>query len=145
MVSDLKIDEIAPNLFISDRPYAHDCERMQKLGIIAIVNLTGLPLDALLQDHFTILTVKIYEELSPEMFDQIFSYIDQYSTKGKVLVHCGSGLARSGAIVTAQILRTHPGWTWQKAYKYVQQKHNIKIPPLLRERLMKYLDQKFGP
>ena len=61
-------------------------------------------------------------------FENTFKFIDQGREDGKVLVHCNSGMSRSGTIVVAYVMRSE-GMRHDEAMEFAQSKRNNPIYP----------------
>jgi protein-tyrosine phosphatase len=75
---------------------------------------------------------------------EILDFINKHIKNGKVLVHCHSGISRSGGIVVARLLQEHPKWTWEQAKNYVRKITSISPHPLIKESILDYLESKEG-
>lgn len=102
--------EILPYLFIGNQRDAANKERLNKLGITHVLNVTShLPL------HFEDEGIT-YKRLPAtdsgsqnikQYFSEAINFIEcAQKTNGKVLVHCQAGVSRSPAIVTAYLIAT---------------------------------------
>ena len=70
------------------------------------------------------------------------TFINDKIKRGKVLIHCNSGISRSGGIIVAQLLIENPNWTWDEARKYVRRFTKISPHLKIKESILDYLELK---
>ncbi|MBD3254458.1 MAG: hypothetical protein GF383_05160 [Candidatus Lokiarchaeota archaeon] len=139
-----KTYQITPNLYISDYRAAKKLKRLSKKGITAIVNLMEKnkynP-----GSNFSYLFKPLIDRhpIAHEDLEQILNFIDQkIGNDEKVLVHCASGISRSGGIVVARLMVENPSWTWDQARKFVRKKTMISPHPEIRKSILEYFKKK---
>jgi dual specificity MAP kinase phosphatase len=102
--------EILPYLFIGNQRDAANKERLNKLGITHVLNVTShLPLH-FEDEGITYKRLPATDSGSQNLkqyFSEAINFIEcAHKTNGKVLVHCQAGVSRSPAIVTAYLIAT---------------------------------------
>lgn len=132
---------IKKNLYLSNKVWLErDLPALRENHIGAIVNLVenhtySVPADiAYLHCPFPDQT-----NISYEILDTIYTFIDQHCAQTRVLVHCSAGVSRSAGIVIGQLLRENPDWSWEKAHNVVYTKRSVWVSVETRESIQAYL------
>lgn len=137
--------QIHDRLFISGLISENNLDEAAELGITAIVNLTRVenydprPRIAYLHAGF-----KDQIHIPSEILSKIFTFIDEQMKEGKVLVHCGSGVSRSGGIVVGRLLIEHPEWTWDEAMQFARRSRDIMPDSKIKQSILDYLEKNQG-
>lgn len=108
------INEIIPNLFISNWETSNNTNIINSYNIKAVITLTSFNkpesiINFYRNNNIDFLFIKIddspYENIY-QYFDLTFSFIDKYISQNQnVLVHCMAGISRSSTIILNYILR----------------------------------------
>jgi protein-tyrosine phosphatase len=119
--------------------------KLKKVGITAIVNLMEKSL-YVPPERFAYLHRGFPDNTYPphRYIKEILEFISQHVKKGKVLVHCAMGISRSGGIIMAWLLKTHPLWTWDEALRFVYQNRKIYPATEIQESILDYLEKSEG-
>nr|ACO15280.1 Dual specificity protein phosphatase 12 [Caligus clemensi] len=99
----LTYNYVVHHLFIGERTVATDPELLKDLGVTALVSLDIHPPPTSLEQ----LCIRIYDTEEEDILSHlpsIIAFISEQITKGKVLVHCVSGVSRSAAAVIAYLM-----------------------------------------
>jgi len=136
-----KIYKIKDNLYISSYRAIKKLKKLRKEGITAIVNLMEKrKYDPRPEFEYLFKPIKDRTYISYEDLHEILSFIDQKIRNGKVLVHCHSGISRSGGIMVARLLIENPDWTWEQARKFVRKVIKISPHPNIKKSILDYLE-----
>ncbi|KAK3104037.1 hypothetical protein FSP39_023875, partial [Pinctada imbricata] len=84
-----------------------DLERLKKLGITHIVNLSSY--DNEFPTTFTYHRIEVEDLPDQEIFSRLedaVKFVEEGLKGGKVLVHCNAGQSRAGSIVTAFLVKS---------------------------------------
>lgn len=136
-----KIYKITEHLYIGSYQAAKKLKKLRKAGITAIVNVMEKekyhP-----SSEFTYLfkSIKDRTYINHDDLQEILTFIENNAIEGKVLVHCASGISRSGGIVIARLLMTNPDWTWREARKFVRKITTISPHPNIRQSILDFLE-----
>ncbi|XP_005996086.1 dual specificity protein phosphatase 10 [Latimeria chalumnae] len=133
-IENAELTPILPFLFLGNEHDAQDLEKMQRMNVGYIINVTThLPLY-----HFDKGTFK-YKRLPAtdsnkqnlrQYFEEAFEFIEEAHQCGKgLLIHCQAGVSRSATIVIAYLMK-HTRMTMTDAYKFVKGKRPIISPNL---------------
>lgn len=120
----MHIDEIIPNLFISDYVAASDINNITKHGITKIISLGGYEehTEYTVHDGIEYLFVFIDDHESEPIhlhFKECIEFIGCGPETG-VLVHCYAGISRSASIVIAYLKST--GRDYFEAFRITKEK-----------------------
>jgi len=101
------INEVFPNIYISDIGTAYNQSKLDELGITHIINAI-YAIEPAYPEKYSYLSVdlrdSIKEDISKE-FDKVSDYIDlALRDNGKVLVHCIAGISRSASLVASYLI-----------------------------------------
>jgi len=118
----IKPTQITENVFIGSINSVDENE-LKKLGITAIV-IAGKKLRNKNHDNFNCLELLIddsLEQILEQYFNIVFDYIENTikNTNQKVLIHCHSGISRSGSILISYLMKKNK-WSYEKTYSYVK-------------------------
>ena len=136
-----KIYKIHDKLYLSSYRAAKKIKKIKKEGITAIVALMEKKIKNPPDEFnylFKLLEDKVY--ISFEDLQEILGFIDEHIENGKVLVHCNSGISRSGGIIIARLLYENSDWTWDKALNYVKKTVAIEPHPNIRKSILDYFE-----
>ncbi|XP_026551508.1 dual specificity protein phosphatase 10 [Pseudonaja textilis] len=133
-IENAELTPILPFLFLGNEHDAQDLEKIQRLNIGYIINVTThLPLYHYEKGLF------IYKRLPAtdsnkqnlrQYFEEAFEFIEEAHQCGKgLLIHCQAGVSRSATIVIAYLMK-HTRMTMTDAYKFVKGKRPIISPNL---------------
>jgi len=138
-----KIYKIKENLYIGSYRAAKKLKKLKKEGIKAIVNLMEKKkYDPRLEFVYLYKPLKDRTYIPSEDLHEILTFINDNIKIGKVLVHCNSGISRSGGIIVAILLIENPNWTWDEARKYVRRFSKISPHLKIKESILDYLELK---
>jgi protein-tyrosine phosphatase len=140
-----KIYKITDNLYIGSYRAAKKLKKLKKEGITAIVSIMEKE-KRKPSPEFNYLFKAINDRtyINHEDLQEILSFIEKNGAKGKVLVHCASGISRSGGIIVARLLLENPNWNWEKARKFVRNITTISPHPNIRKSILDFLESKEG-
>ena len=140
-----KIYKITDNLYIGSYRAAKKLKKLRKEGITAIVNVMEKEkYNPPPKFNYLFKSVKDRTYINHEVLQEILRFIEQNASEGKVLVHCASGISRSGGIVVARLLMENPNWNWEEARKFVRKSTNITPHPNIRQSILDFLEDKEG-
>ncbi len=135
-----KIYKIKENLYIGSYRAAKKLKKLRKEGIKAIVNLMEKKkYDPRPEFVYLYKQLKDRTYIPSEDLHEIMAFINDNIKIGKVLVHCNSGISRSGGIIVAGLLIENPDWTWDDARKYVRKFTKISPHLKIKESILDYL------
>jgi len=138
-----KIYKIQDNLYIGSYRAAKKLKKLRKEGIKAIVNLMEKrKYDPRPEFAYLYKPLKDRTYIPSEDLHEIMTFINDKIKRGKVLIHCNSGISRSGGIIVAQLLIENPNWTWDEARKYVRRFTKISPHLKIKESILDYLELK---
>ena len=138
-----KIYKIQDNLCIGSYRAAKKLKKLRKEGIKAIVNLMEKrKYDPRPEFAYLYKPLKDRTYIPSEDLHEIMTFINDKIKRGKVLIHCNSGISRSGGIIVAQLLIENPNWTWDEARKYVRRFTKISPHLKIKESILDYLELK---
>ena len=133
-------------LYLSSRPRSErDVALLRREGIGAVVSLTEerpLPMPASIAHLHKGFPDGSHP--SQTLLAEIYAFIDTHRRDTNVLVHCGAGVSRSAGIVVGQLLREHPGWTWERALHGLHAKHFVWVSLETRESVMAFVGARAG-
>ena len=136
-----KIYKITDNLYIGSYRAAKKLKKLKKEGITAIVSIMEKEkYKPSPEFNYLFKAIKDRTYINHEDLQEILSFIEKNAAKGKVLVHCASGISRSGGITVARLLMIHPDWTWERARKFVREITTISPHPNIRKSILDYLE-----
>ncbi|OHT08575.1 hypothetical protein TRFO_22831 [Tritrichomonas foetus] len=122
------IDQVIPNLFISDERAARDQATLLKLGITHVVNINNGDsfVDKIpsLKYFSLIMDDSVFEELSVTFWNGLDFVRNAIDNGGIVLVHCRKGISRSAALCVAYIMSAQK-LNFEEAYMYVKKQRSI--------------------
>ncbi|MFX1338325.1 MAG: dual specificity protein phosphatase family protein [Promethearchaeota archaeon] len=140
-----KIYKITDNLYIGSYRAAKKLKKLRKEGITAIVNLMEKEkYNPPPEFNYLFKSIKDRMYINHEVLKEILSFIEKNVIEGKVLVHCASGISRSGGIAVARLLMENPDWTWEDARKFVRKITTISPHPNIRQSILDFLEKKEG-
>ena len=136
-----KIYKITDNLYIGSYRAAKKLKKLKKKGITAIVTLMEKEKYNPRPDfNYLYKSIKDRTYINREDIQEILNFIEENVRNGKVLVHCASGISRSGGIVIARLLIENPDWSWEEARKFVRKTTSISPHPNIRNSVLDYLE-----
>lgn len=136
-----KIYKIKENLYIGSYRAAKKLKKLRKERIKAIVNLMEKKkYDPRPEFAYLFKPLKDRTYIPSEDLHEIMTFINDNIKIGKVLVHCNSGISRSGGIIVARLLIENPDWTWDDARKYVRKFTKISPHLKIKESILDYLE-----
>ena len=136
-----KIYKIKENLYIGSYRAAKKLKKLRKEGIKAIVNLMEKKkYDPRPEFTYLYKPLKDRTYIPSEDLHEIMTFINDKIEIGKVLVHCNSGISRSGGIIIARLLIENPNWTWDDARTYVRKFSKISPHLKIKESILEYLE-----
>ena len=112
-----------------------ELKALKEQGIGAIVSLTGTPLSPAIVNKFGFeyLHSHIPETPTVDQLDQILRFVEQENAQSRpVLVHCGEGKGRTGAVLAAYLV--HRGLGADEAIRIVREKRPGSIQTLEQEK-----------
>jgi protein tyrosine phosphatase len=136
-----KIYKIHERLYISSYRAAQKIKQLEKEGITAIVALMEKKIKNPPPKYnflFKLIKDKTYIPFGD--LAEIMIFIEENVNNGKVLVHCNSGISRSGGIVVARLLYENPDWTWEQARNFVRNIVIIEPHPNIRKSILDYFE-----
>ena len=136
-----KVYKITDNLYIGSYRAAKKLKKLKKEGITAIVNLMEKE-KSNPPSEFNYLHKPIKDRtyINHKDLQEILDFIDTNLKNGKILVHCASGISRSGGIIVARLLIENPDWNWEEARKFVRIYSTISPHPKIRQSILDFLE-----
>ncbi|XP_029449012.1 dual specificity protein phosphatase 10 [Rhinatrema bivittatum] len=133
-IENAQLTPILPFLFLGNEHDAQDLEKMQRMNIGYIVNVTThLPLYHYEKGIFSYKRLPATDSNKQNLrqyFEEAFEFIEEAHQCGKgLLIHCQAGVSRSATIVIAYLMK-HTRMTMTDAYKFVKGKRPIISPNL---------------
>ncbi|XP_075060386.1 dual specificity protein phosphatase 10 [Mixophyes fleayi] len=133
-IENAELTPILPFLFLGNEHDAQDLEKMQRMNIGYIVNVTThLPLFHYEKGIFNYKRLPATDSNKQNLrqyFEEAFEFIEEAHQCGKgLLIHCQAGVSRSATIVIAYLMK-HTRMTMTDAYKFVKGKRPIISPNL---------------
>uniref|UniRef100_A0A8D0AZA5 Dual specificity protein phosphatase 10 n=1 Tax=Salvator merianae TaxID=96440 RepID=A0A8D0AZA5_SALMN len=133
-IENAELTPILPFLFLGNEQDAQDLEKMQRLNIGYIINVTThLPLyhyEKGLFNYKRLPATDSNKQNLRQYFEEAFEFIEEAHQCGKgLLIHCQAGVSRSATIVIAYLMK-HTRMTMTDAYKFVKGKRPIISPNL---------------
>ena len=122
-----EIDQITPKIYLGNEEAQKKKAVLKALGVTHIL-VIGRGLYQLHKNDFTYENFEIddcIEENIGQFFDQAFDFIE--AADGRVFVHCGAGISRSGSIVIAYIMRKE-GKSYEEAVSFVRERRSSVKP-----------------
>ncbi|MFX1257726.1 MAG: dual specificity protein phosphatase family protein [Promethearchaeota archaeon] len=133
--------KIHDSLFISGFISERNLDEAVELGITAIVNLMEFQgYDPRPKIAFLHAGYKDQIYVPREILSEIFTFIEDQMKNGKVLVHCGQGVSRSGGIIIGRLLIEHPEWTWDDALEFANKSRYIMPAQKIKKSILDYLE-----
>jgi len=137
----VNIYQVSDHLFISSYRAAKKLKRLSKKGITAIVNLMEKnKYDPRPQFSYLHVALKDRNYIPHDKLQAIMDFIEEETKKGNVLVHCHSGISRSGGIIIARLLKENPKWDWNDALKHVRKITLIEPHLNIKKSILDYLE-----
>uniref|UniRef100_UPI00398E3965 dual specificity protein phosphatase 10 isoform X2 n=1 Tax=Pristiophorus japonicus TaxID=55135 RepID=UPI00398E3965 len=133
-IENAELTPILPFLFLGNEQDAQDIEKMQRMNIGYIINVTThLPLYHYEKGIFHYKRLPATDSNKQNLrqyFEEAFEFIEEAHQCGKgLLIHCQAGVSRSATIVIAYLMK-HTRMTMTDAYKFVKGKRPIISPNL---------------
>ncbi|XP_056424364.1 dual specificity protein phosphatase 10 [Hyla sarda] len=133
-IENAELTPILPFLFLGNEHDAQDLEKMQRMNIGYVVNVTThLPLYHYEKGIFNYKRLPATDSNKQNLrqyFEEAFEFIEEAHQCGKgLLIHCQAGVSRSATIVIAYLMK-HTRMTMTDAYKFVKGKRPIISPNL---------------
>ncbi|MEE6473846.1 hypothetical protein FKM82_010191 [Ascaphus truei] len=133
-IENAELTPILPFLFLGNEQDAQDLEKMQRMSIGYVVNVTThLPLYHYEKGIFNYKRLPATDSNKQNLrqyFEEAFEFIEEAHQCGKgLLIHCQAGVSRSATIVIAYLMK-HTRMTMTDAYKFVKGKRPIISPNL---------------
>ncbi|XP_028580422.1 dual specificity protein phosphatase 10 [Podarcis muralis] len=133
-IENAELTPILPFLFLGNEHDAQDLEKMQRLNIGYVINVTThLPLyhyEKGLLNYKRLPATDSNKQNLRQYFEEAFEFIEEAHQCGKgLLIHCQAGVSRSATIVIAYLMK-HTRMTMTDAYKFVKGKRPIISPNL---------------
>ncbi|KAK1154962.1 dual specificity protein phosphatase 10-like [Acipenser oxyrinchus oxyrinchus] len=133
-IENAALSPVLPFLFLGNERDARDLERMLRLGIGSVLNVTAhLPLyhlDSGLLRYKRLPATDSSKQNLQQYFEEAFEFIEEAHQCGQgVLIHCQAGVSRSATLVIAYLMK-HTLMTMTDAYKYVKGKRPVISPNL---------------
>ncbi|XP_078085964.1 dual specificity protein phosphatase 10 [Mustelus asterias] len=133
-IENAELTPILPFLFLGNEQDAQDIEKMQRMNVGYIINVTThLPLYHYEQGIFRYKRLPATDSNKQNLrqyFEEAFEFIEEAHQCGKgLLIHCQAGVSRSATIVIAYLMK-HTRMTMTDAYKFVKGKRPIISPNL---------------
>lgn len=119
-----ELNEITPDVYITNEYTARDYDRLAQLGIKQILSV-GMELKPHETEHFVTKHISIDDIPMARIcdhFDDAHAFIKQ----GRTLVHCHAGISRSVSIVIAHLMNN--GMTFSQALALVRSKRPVANP-----------------
>uniref|UniRef100_A0A8C5RB00 protein-tyrosine-phosphatase n=1 Tax=Laticauda laticaudata TaxID=8630 RepID=A0A8C5RB00_LATLA len=133
-IENAELTPILPFLFLGNEHDAQDLEKIQRLNIGYVINVTThLPLYHYEKGLFSYKRLPATDSNKQNLrqyFEEAFEFIEEAHQCGKgLLIHCQAGVSRSATIVIAYLMK-HTRMTMTDAYKFVKGKRPIISPNL---------------
>ncbi|GCC26743.1 dual specificity protein phosphatase 10 [Chiloscyllium punctatum] len=133
-IENAELTPILPFLFLGNEQDAQDIEKMQRMNVGYIINVTThLPLYHYEKGIFRYKRLPATDSNKQNLrqyFEEAFEFIEEAHQCGKgLLIHCQAGVSRSATVVIAYLMK-HTRMTMTDAYKFVKGKRPIISPNL---------------
>ncbi|MBN3315984.1 DUS10 phosphatase, partial [Atractosteus spatula] len=133
-IENAELTPILPFLYLGNEHDAQDLEKMQKLNIGYIINVTThLPLyhyEKGLFNYKRLPATDSNKQNLRQYFEEAFEFIEEaHQSRKGLLIHCQAGVSRSATIVIAYLMK-HTRMTMTDAYKFVKTRRPIISPNL---------------
>ena len=136
-----KIYKITDKLYIGSYRAAKKLKKLKKEGITAILNLMEKEkYNPSSEFNYLHKPIKDRTYINHKDIQEILNFIDKNLKNGKVLVHCASGISRSGGVIIARLLIENPDWNWEEARKFVRKSSTISPHPKIRQSILDFLE-----
>lgn len=140
--------EVLDRVYFGPISVAKDCKQLSELGITHLVTVLddATPVS---KSGVQVLHLKVKDDQSAnlaECFTEAQKFIDSTlkEAKHRVLIHCSSGISRSGAVTLAYCMLTK-SWSLAEAWKHVSSKRPVLLPnDAFFAQLLKYEAQLAG-
>jgi protein-tyrosine phosphatase len=160
-----KIDEIIPNLYLSNWDKSNDVYELEKNNIKAIITIeTNFKSKNIINyyknnniDYYYLYLNDLPDENISQYFDDSFHFIKNHILNGNnVLVHCRVGVSRSATLVLNYIIRQYylnrgdknvkPEYVVDYAVKLVRSKRSIvnPNPGFIKQLILKAYEYRNG-
>ncbi|CDW75026.1 dual specificity catalytic domain containing protein [Stylonychia lemnae] len=140
-------DHICDNLYLGSENSVLDLEYLRRNKIDRIIVAAAFCDKKFNQEEHQIAYLTLEIDDSPEedikkYFEETHSYINQ-NKETNVIVHCVSGISRSGTIVISYVMK-HKNLRFQEAWEYVKSKRSIVYPNSgFQKQLLQYEQELF--
>lgn len=132
---EIRIDKVAPRLYLGSRHEATDWKGLRKLGVSAIVNVAAGDCQNLYEDMFTYHNIVVSDKKDLQghradilrFLDPAADFIAERLQTGACFVHCMGGFSRSPTVVLAYLIK-HGGLNLTDAIALVK-RGRPKIEP----------------
>ncbi|XP_028676044.1 dual specificity protein phosphatase 10 [Erpetoichthys calabaricus] len=133
-IENAELTPILPFLYLGNEHDAQDLEKMQKMNIGYVINVTThLPLfhyEKGILNYKRLPATDSNKQNLRQYFEEAFEFIEEAQQDGKgLLIHCQAGVSRSATIVIAYLMK-HTRMTMTDAYKFVKTRRPIISPNL---------------
>ncbi|XP_050408043.1 uncharacterized protein LOC126823323 isoform X2 [Patella vulgata] len=133
--------KITDLVYLGSEWNAANAAELQEIGIGFILNVT-LEIDNFFQGMFKYKNIRLPDVPESDLlrhWDKTYDFIDKARKENsKVLIHCKMGISRSSATTMAFLMKDNK-WSFEEAYKYVQERRNCVNPNEgFREQLKTY-------
>ena len=134
------VDNIIENIYIGNYSAASNKNLLKELGITHIL-ICGKNLEGFFPNDFKYNYIPLYDSEYTKItkyFPESNDFIEEGNSEGKILVHCGSGISRSVALVIAYLISNRQ-MPFSEVIKLVKERRKIANPnPGFEKQLRNY-------
>ena len=135
-----EIDKITDRIYLGNYDGQRELNKLTSYGITDIL-ICGNFFQQFYKDQFSYNVIEIDDNIEQNIIDLFEKTYEIIDNSDKIFVHCGSGVSRGPSFVIAYLIKKN-GWTYENAFKFVEDKRYIIDPnPYFVDQLKLYESQ----